>query len=97
MFQVHFIVDLTPKLCTQFGMRDSVLQEWMKRKRGNALALAQALGLSPSAVSQWERVPYHHVLEVARITRISRSKLRPDIYPPPGEQPAGLSTRTPDS
>jgi DNA-binding transcriptional regulator YdaS (Cro superfamily) len=48
---------------------------------GNKSALATALGIKPQAVQQWTRVPTPRVLEVERITGVSRHELRPDIYP----------------
>ena len=50
---------------------------------GTMQALADAVGISIQAVSQWKRVPPLRVLEVERITGIPRHELRPDIYPPP--------------
>ncbi|MFT3987214.1 MAG: Cro/CI family transcriptional regulator [Aestuariivirga sp.] len=48
---------------------------------GGASALAQALGnISSQAVSQWEKIPASRVLDVERITGISRHELRPDIF-----------------
>ena len=45
------------------------------------MALAAALGITNSAVWQWNVVPPTRVLEVERITGIHRSELRPDLYP----------------
>lgn len=42
--------------------------------------LAQALGITHGAVSQWSRVPTDRVLDVERITGISRHVLRPDVF-----------------
>lgn len=50
-------------------------------KIGSSKALAQALGVSAQAVSQWEKVPTLRVLDVERLTGIPRHELRPDIYP----------------
>lgn len=47
-----------------------------------ASAIARELGITPQAVGQWERVPAGRVLEVERVTGVSRSDLRPDLYPP---------------
>lgn len=62
-------------------MRESVIEQWFRAKRGRVKRLSRELGITPSAISQWDQVPINHVLRVAKITRISRSKLRPDIYP----------------
>lgn len=45
--------------------------------------LARRLGITPQALSQWDRVPPLRVLEVERITGVPRHELRPDIYPIP--------------
>lgn len=44
------------------------------------LVAARALGLTPSAVSQWKRVPVKHLLAVEAATGIPRELLRPDLY-----------------
>ena len=44
--------------------------------------LARALkGATPQAVSQWKITPVLRVLEVERVTGVSRHRLRPDLYP----------------
>lgn len=46
--------------------------------------LAAKLGISPQAVGRWRkrgRVPAERVLAVELYTGISRSVLRPDLYP----------------
>lgn len=51
---------------------------------GTGKALAQRLGLSPMAVSGWvkrDKIPAERVLEIERITGVSRHELRPDLYP----------------
>jgi DNA-binding transcriptional regulator YdaS (Cro superfamily) len=66
-------------------MRDSALQEAidaMGNRSGNISALAEELGISRAAVSAWDRVPAERVLDVERVTGISRFRLRPDIYGP---------------
>lgn len=50
---------------------------------GSATKLAEGLRITLQAVSQWDRVPVERVLEVERITGISRYELRPDIYGAP--------------
>lgn len=71
-------------------MRDPALQKAIDvlgdkskpGRPGGIEKLAELLGISQAAVSQWERCPATRVLEVERHTRISRSELRPDLYPP---------------
>lgn len=51
---------------------------------GGNSALAREFGISPQAVQQWcasGRPPAERVLDVERITGVSRHDLRPDIYP----------------
>jgi DNA-binding transcriptional regulator YdaS (Cro superfamily) len=56
--------------------------EQAKDKAGGPAALAKALGgtLTSQAVSQWRKVPAERVLDVERITGISRHDLRPDVF-----------------
>jgi DNA-binding transcriptional regulator YdaS (Cro superfamily) len=49
-------------------------------KVGGIVKLSLALGLSRGAASQWRRIPAERVVEVERITGISREILRPDLY-----------------
>jgi DNA-binding transcriptional regulator YdaS (Cro superfamily) len=56
----------------------------IRRARGLSLrALASAIGVNKTTVLWWERrkVPAERVLDVERITGISRHELRPDLYP----------------
>ena len=50
---------------------------------GGVSKLAEALGVSPQAVSQWEEVPPLRVLTVERASGVPRHELRPDLYPEP--------------
>jgi DNA-binding transcriptional regulator YdaS (Cro superfamily) len=52
-----------------------------KQKAGSGHALARLLRLTPSAINQWKRVPAERVLAVEAATGVSRSRLRPDLYP----------------
>ena len=42
--------------------------------------LARQLKISKQAVYQWKDIPPRQVLDVERITKIGREKLRPDLY-----------------
>jgi TorA maturation chaperone TorD len=48
---------------------------------GGVRALARALGVSQPAVSTWRRIPAERVLAVEAATGVSRTALRPDLYP----------------
>lgn len=51
---------------------------------GSMRQLALALGISTQAVSAWRQVPAARVLDVERITSVSRHLLRPDVFGPQG-------------
>jgi len=53
-------------------------------KAGGVVALSKALGLSRAAVSQWKRIPIDRVMDVERLTGVSRIELRPDVF---GDRP----------
>lgn len=49
---------------------------------GGTQRLANAIGVSSQAVSQWHRCPTSRALAVERVTGISRHVLRPDVFGP---------------
>lgn len=55
--------------------------ERAKQAVGGQAALAYRLGIKPQAISQWDQVPPLRVLDVERVTGVSRHDLRPDLYP----------------
>lgn len=59
---------------------------------GGVTRLAEAIGVTRSAISQWPRVPAERVIDVERATGVSRHELRPDIYP---IEPAAPSEQEP--
>lgn len=62
-------------------MRDAGLDQAIKAA-GGISALARRLGVAQPSISNWTRVPAERVLAVEAITAVSRSALRPDLYPP---------------
>jgi DNA-binding transcriptional regulator YdaS (Cro superfamily) len=57
-------------------LRDAV------RKIGGIRATARALDLYHQTVMRWKKVPPMRVLEIERLSGVSRELLRPDLYPP---------------
>lgn len=51
------------------------------RTCGTAAELARRLEVSAQAISQWDEVPPTRVLVVEKVTGVSRTLLRPDLYP----------------
>ncbi|WP_029032648.1 Cro/CI family transcriptional regulator [Salinarimonas rosea] len=64
-------------------MRDEGL-DLAIRAAGGVGALARTLGISQPSVSNWSRIPAERVLAVETATGVSRSLLRPDLYPQGG-------------
>jgi DNA-binding transcriptional regulator YdaS (Cro superfamily) len=62
--------------------RDEALQRAIN-ELGGVKQLAEAIGVSGPAISQWGRVPSERVIAVERATggKVSRQELRPDLYP----------------
>jgi len=66
--------------------RDAQRDEIMKMifsKTGFASEIARQLGVTPQNVAAWNRVPAHHVKEVARLIKMSPSQIRPDVFGQP--------------
>jgi hypothetical protein len=61
--------------------RDAILDKLLSQ-RGTARTIADKIGRSIQVVHQWRRVPAQHVIAVEEATGMSRTRLRPDIYPP---------------
>lgn len=50
---------------------------------GGPSAVGRAMGISPQAVGQWERVPPERALKLSELSGMQPHELRPDIYPLP--------------
>jgi DNA-binding transcriptional regulator YdaS (Cro superfamily) len=53
---------------------------------GTRKALAEALGLEPMAVTQWEkrkRIPAERAVQIESVTKgaVTRQEIRPDLWP----------------
>lgn len=52
-------------------------------KAGGVVTLARELGIKHTALYSWNRVPAERVLDIERLTGISRHELRPDVFGQP--------------
>jgi DNA-binding transcriptional regulator YdaS (Cro superfamily) len=73
------MLDGTGKKCFHAAMTDEEAIEQVKRELGGNRGVAEALGIKPQAVSQWKRIPLSRVRQVATLTGIPASELRPDV------------------
>lgn len=60
--------------------KSDALKRAVERVGGQA-KFARLIGVTPQAVSQWDEVPPLRVLAVEGASGVSRSELRPDLYP----------------
>lgn len=58
---------------------DSTLKKAIEGAGGTA-NLARALNITTQAISQWSRVPADRVIQVEKLSGVSRYKLRPDVF-----------------
>jgi pyruvate kinase len=75
-------------------MRDAILEDLLAH-RGMVSKIATGLGISPAAVSQWQRVPPDRVADLARLLDLAPHQLRPDLHPAPQGKPRLMATRIP--
>jgi len=75
-------------------MRDPALEDLLSR-RGNVTRIAQGLGISPAAVSQWQRVPAERVTELSSLLGTPPQQLRPDLHAPSDARPLRTGPRVP--
>ena len=55
-------------------------RKWLKAESGRQNVLADALGITHSAIAQWQQIPADRVVAVEKHTGIPRQKLRTDLY-----------------
>jgi DNA-binding transcriptional regulator YdaS (Cro superfamily) len=61
-------------------MPDKALLEAIERA-GGIRPLGRLLGIAHQSIPKWKRTPPERVLELERLTGVSRHRLRPDLYP----------------
>lgn len=61
-------------------MKASIV-ELAAEKGGGPTKLAKGLGIKLPSLYSWKRIPAERVLDVERLTGISRHVLRPDLHP----------------
>jgi DNA-binding transcriptional regulator YdaS (Cro superfamily) len=57
---------------------------------GGQVELAKAMNVTPQAINQWvthNRIPANRVIEIERLTGVSRHALRPDVFGEEGVKP----------
>ncbi len=67
----------------EVGMEQTAIQKAVALAGGQS-ALARSLSVTPQAVQKMcasGRVPAERVLDIEKLTGVSRSELRPDLYP----------------
>ena len=71
-------------------MRDTALDRVIELAGGIRPLASKLGGITPQAISQWERVPATRVLKVCAAVggEVKPHELRPDIYPAPEETAA---------
>lgn len=47
---------------------------------GGVVRLSEKLGVKHQAISQWKKIPASRVLDIERLTGVSRYDQRPDIF-----------------
>lgn len=64
-------------------MNNRPLKNLLAEKSMYLVDLARMIGVDKSTVTRWDqgRIPAERVLDIERVTGVSRSDLRPDLYP----------------
>ena len=66
-------------------MEDPGLAKARQAAGGRYSDLARLLDITPSAISQWVKVPYRRALQIEARTagRVTRAEIRPDLFGAP--------------
>ena len=67
---------VTQRMAMRQALQEAILQA------GGLRALSRQLGIGHTAILRWDRAPALRVLEIERLTGVSRYRLRPDVYGP---------------
>jgi DNA-binding transcriptional regulator YdaS (Cro superfamily) len=51
--------------------------------KGSIASLARALGITRSAICQWDRIPAERVIDIEKASGVPRAELRPDLFSEP--------------
>lgn len=65
----------------------------MRSDRGLMTKIAKRLGITRSAVNQWQRVPAGHVHRLSKIMDLHPHSIRPDIFPKPRKPKQSAQSR----
>lgn len=57
-----------------------LLRKHLKESGKTITWLANQLKITRGAISQWKEIPLSRIVDVERITGVSRTRLRPDLY-----------------
>jgi len=72
------LIDWTNEICQPATCEP--FASYLKAERGNLTKLAASIGVTPSAIAQWDKIPADRLIEVERATGIHSQKLRPDLF-----------------
>jgi transcriptional regulator with XRE-family HTH domain len=68
--------------------KDEGLKRAIEAAGGSAEKLAAKLGITPQALSQWEKIPLKRVFQVESETGVPPHIQRPDFFPAPANAEA---------
>lgn len=57
----------------------TIIEKCIERA-GGITSLAKSLKITHQAIYSWKKIPSERVVDIERVTGISRQQLRPDLY-----------------